>query len=131
MASIRKDIHIAHEPDDVWAAVREVGAPHERLAQGFVVDTVVEPGSRVVTFAGGAVARELIVDVDEDRRRVAYSVVDGPLGATHNNASFEVVAEPGGSRLVWITDVLPHDLAPLVEELVEQGATAIARTLDG
>jgi hypothetical protein len=130
MASIHKEIQIQRSPDQVWAAIRDVGAVHERLARGFVVDTCLEPGARVVTFANGVTARELIVAVDEDRRRIAYSVAAGPLGSTHHNASFEVTPEPdGGSRLVWITDVLPDEVAPIVEGMVEQGSVAIARTL--
>ena len=31
---------------------------------------------------------------------------------THHGASFEVLAEgPEGTRLVWIADVLPHEVA--------------------
>jgi hypothetical protein len=130
MASIHKEIQIERSPEHVWAAIRDVGAVHERFARGFVVDTSLEPGARVVTFANGAKARELIVDVDEGRRRLAYSVADSPLGSTHHNASFEVTpGADGTSRLVWITDVLPDDVAPMILGMVEQGSAAIARTL--
>ena len=130
MASIRRDIHIQRTPEQVWAAIRDVGAVHERLARGFVVDTTLEPGARVVTFVNGVVVRELIVDVDDARRRMAYSVVDGPLGATHHHASFQVIDDPDGStRLVWITDVLPHEVAPIADGMIEQGVIAIKRTL--
>ena len=50
---------------DVWDALRDVGALHTRLAVGFVTDGRMEPGARVVTFANGVVARELIVAVDD------------------------------------------------------------------
>jgi hypothetical protein len=33
--------------------------------------------------------------------------------------------------LVWITDVLPDDLGPVIEGLMDEGAVAIARTLAG
>ena len=39
MASIRKEILIDAPTEHVWAAIRDVGAVHERLAPGFVVDT--------------------------------------------------------------------------------------------
>lgn len=84
MASIREAISIQARPEDVWAAVRDVGAVHKRLAPGFVVDTVLEKGARVVTFGNGLVARELIVDVDDEARRLAWSVVGGRM--THHNA---------------------------------------------
>jgi hypothetical protein len=56
----------------VWEAVRDVGAVHTRLAPGFVVDTRLEADTRVVTFANGLVARELIVDIDDDARRLVF-----------------------------------------------------------
>jgi hypothetical protein len=128
MASITREILIQRPADLVWDAVRDVGAVHDRLARGFVTGTTLEPGARVVTFVNGAVAREIIVGVDEERRRLAYSVVEG-LGATHHQASFEVLDDAdGSSRLVWITDVLPDDLVPVLQEMVELGSEAIART---
>jgi hypothetical protein len=33
-----------------------------------------EEGARIVTFANGFVARELIVDIDDENRRLAYAV---------------------------------------------------------
>ena len=89
MASIRKEIVIEASPKRVWDAVRDVGAVHERLAPGFVVDTRLEAGARVVTFANGLVARELIVDVDDEARRLAWAVVGSPR-LTHHNASMQI-----------------------------------------
>jgi Polyketide cyclase / dehydrase and lipid transport len=134
MASLRKEIQLTRNADDVWAAIRDVGAVHERLARDFVVDTTVDhrPNTRVVTFANGAVVRELIVDVDDERRRIAYSAAEGPLGLTHHNASFEVQAGPDGrTLLVWVTDLLPDEAAPAVEGMMDQGVIAMRRTLDG
>jgi hypothetical protein len=37
-ATMRVEIRIAAPVDEVWAAVRDVGAVHTRLAPGFVVD---------------------------------------------------------------------------------------------
>jgi hypothetical protein len=31
MASIRKDIHTMASPEDVWEAIRDIGALHTRL----------------------------------------------------------------------------------------------------
>jgi hypothetical protein len=36
-----------------------------------------------------------------------------------------------GCRLVWITDALPDDVAPVVGGMMDAGAAAIARTLAG
>jgi hypothetical protein len=130
MASIRKEILVEASPEHVWAAVRDVGAVHERLVPGVLVDGYLEGDARVVTFANGAVVRELIVDVDDDRRRVSYAVVDSPLQAVHQHASMQVVADGDhGSRLVWITDVVPDELAWPIGDLMDQGAEAMVRAL--
>ena len=129
MASIRKEISIEARPDDVWAAVRDVGAIHLRLARGFVVDTRLEEDARIVTFANGLVARELIVDIDDKARRLVWAAVGGR--ASHYNASLQVFAESeGASRAVWIADLLPHDLAGPVGAMIEEGCAAIKRTLE-
>jgi len=90
MASIHREIHIDAPATEVWDAVRDVGAPHKRLAPGFLTDTRLEGDARIVTFANGLVARELIVDVDDTTRRLAWAVVGGRL--THHNASMQVFA---------------------------------------
>jgi hypothetical protein len=129
MASIRKEILIDVPAEEVWAAVRDVGAVHQRLARGFVVDTRLDADARVVTFANGQIVRELIVDVDDKMLRLAYAAIEGR--ARHHHASMQVVAEGADrSRLVWITDVLPGDLATPIGALMEQGADAMKRTLE-
>jgi hypothetical protein len=129
MASIHREIWIDEKPENVWDALRDVGAIHRRLAPGFVTDVQLEPGARVVTFGNGMVARELIVDVDDEARRVAWSVVGGPM--THHNASAQVLSDgPAGSRFVWIADLLPHELAPHIAGMIEQGLAVIKRTLE-
>src|ERR1700737_1503825 len=75
MASIHKDIPIDASPADVWAAVRDFGAVHQRLVPGFVLDARLDGDARIVTFANGTVSRELLVDCDDARRRLVYAVI--------------------------------------------------------
>jgi hypothetical protein len=42
MASIRKEITTKANADQVWDALRDIGALHTRLVPGFVVDTRLE-----------------------------------------------------------------------------------------
>lgn len=129
MASIYREILLDADPKDVWAAVRDVGAVHEKLAPGFVVDVKLDGNARIVTFADGFVVRELIVTLDDSARRLAYASVGGR--ATHHNASFQVFPHGDrGTRLVWITDVLPDELAILIGQYVEKGSAVIKRTLE-
>jgi Polyketide cyclase / dehydrase and lipid transport len=129
MASIHKEIVVEASAEAVWSAVRDVGAIHTRLARQFVVDTRLDGDSRVVTFAGGIVVRERIVDVDDRARRLAYSVVEGR--PTHHNASIQVFPDGSGrSRIVWIADLLPDDIAGLIGGMMEQGCAAMKNTLE-
>jgi hypothetical protein len=128
MASIHKEISLRAGVDAVWDVVRDVGAVHTRFAPGFVTDVVMEEGARMVTFANGMIAREVIVDVDEARRRLAYSVRSERL--SHHNASFQVLADAAGSRLVWIADVLPDAAAVTVAAMMDDGMVAAKRALD-
>ena len=129
MASIHKEIRIDARPEDVWDAIRDVGAIHRRLAPGFVVDTKLEGDARIVTFGNGMVVRELIVDMDDAARRLVWSVVGGPM--THHNASLQVFADGDGrSRVVWIADLLPNDLGPTIAAMIEQGMGVMRQTLE-
>ncbi len=75
--------------------------------------------------------RELIVAVDDEARRLAYAVVEGRMPLVYHHASFQVFADgEGRSRLVWITDVLPHALAGEVGLRVERGAAIMKQALE-
>jgi Polyketide cyclase / dehydrase and lipid transport len=128
MASIHKDILIDAPASDVWDAVRDFGALHTRLAPGFVLDTRLDGAARIVTFANGTVARELLVDCDDERRRLAYAVVSERL--TQHSASIEIIPDGDEScRMIWITDVLPHEIAPYISAQMDQGALAVQTAL--
>jgi hypothetical protein len=132
MATVIREISIDAPAAQCWDALRDFGALHRRLAAGFVTETTMVSGrDREVTFFTGAVARERLVGVDDASMRLAYSVVAGPMGSTHHNASAQIVQDGAGrSRFVWITDVLPDELAERTAELMEAGLKAIKATLE-
>ena len=120
MASIIKDVLIEAPAADVWDAVADFGAVHTRFAPGFVTHVELIPGARMVTFGSGAVAKELFLGIDPDKRRLAYSVQSERMA--HHSASFQVLDEGGGkSRLVWTADVLPDEVAPYVSGMMDEG----------
>ena len=128
MASIHKDIPIDASPADVWAAVRDFGAVHQRLVPGFVLDARIDGDARIVTFANGTVARELLVDCDPARRRLVYAVISERI--TQHSAAVQVMAAPDrGSRLLWTVDVLPHEIAPYIDAQMDLAAQAMKKAL--
>ena len=131
MASVIRTTVIDSAVEEVWAAVRDFGALHERLVPGFVVDCRLDGhGGRLVTFFNGAVAREVLLGIDEQERRLAYSVVESGLGFTHNSASVQVAADRDGrARLTWITDLLPAELGGPVGALMDRGIAVMTAAL--
>jgi hypothetical protein len=129
MTSIRKEMSLRADPDAVWEAVRDVGAIHTRLAPDFVTDTKLDGDARIVTFANGMIAKELIVDVDDSTRRLVWAVVEGR--PRHHNGSIQICPEGQGCRLVWIADLLPNELAPAISGMMQHGMDAMKRKLDG
>ncbi len=128
MASIHKDIPIDAQPADVWAAVRDFGAVHQRLAPGFVIDARLDGDARIVTFANGNVAREQLVDCDEARRRLVYAIANERV--SHYSASVQVVADgETRTRLIWIVDVLPHEIAAHIDAQMDQASLAMQKAL--
>lgn len=129
MAHIRKEISIDASPQEVWDAVRDWGALHERLVPGFVVNTELDGQDRIVTFSSGTVLREVLVDLDEESCRLAWTIVDGPY--THHSASAQVFSQgEDGSLFVWVADILPNELAARTGELMQQGTNVVKQTLE-
>jgi carbon monoxide dehydrogenase subunit G len=132
VATVYQEIEIEAPTEQVWEALADFGALHTRLVPGFVTDTELVGDTRKVTFFTGAVASERLVGVDEDARRLAYTVTDGPFGADHHHASAQVLpAGEGRSRFVWITDVLPDELATPTAGLMKRGLATMKATLEG
>src|SRR5262249_1304808 len=96
---------------------------------GFVVDTRLEPGARIVTFGNGIVVRERIVDIDDGAKRVVWSAESDHL--KHHNASAQVFTDREGlAKVVWIADLLPNEAADQIGQMMEQGMAVMKSTLD-
>jgi carbon monoxide dehydrogenase subunit G len=125
MATLHNSVFIEAAPELIWDAAKDIGALHTRLVPGFVVDTRLDGDARIVTFGNGLVARESIISVDDERRRLAWNAEGGKT--THYNAVLQILAQGSGSRVEWTTDLLPHEMAGPVQGMQEQ-ALAIMKT---
>ena len=108
MASIHHEVELAMDAEQAWKRLRVAGdAP--KLFAPVLADGKLNGDTRTVRFANGMVVNERILDVDDRRRRLAYTVLDGP-GMTFHHASMQIVdTGPGRSKFVWITDLLPAE----------------------
>lgn len=128
MATLRQDVLLDADPADVWDALRDFGALHERLVVGFVTACVSDGRERTLTFFNGMVVRELLVGVDDEHRRLTYAITEG---FAHYQGTASVVTENTRARLIWHVDLLPDERAEDVRTLMEHGAAAMRRTFAG
>jgi len=130
MGTIRAELKTAAKASDVWSAIRDIGALHTRLVPGFVVDTKLEPGARVVTFVNGVTLREPIVSLDDEARHLVWTHEGGR--ARHYNGALQVSELPDGSTsVVWTADFLPDDIHGYFSQAIHAGMAAMRRALDG
>ena len=129
MASIHKQLAVAVDAKTAWQSMRRIDKAHELFAP-VLTDCRLEGDVRTVRFANGTVLHEQILDVDDERRRVAYAALDAP-GMTYHHASMEVTDDgPGRCRFVWITDFLPAGVRDNIAPLIEQGSAAFKKNLE-
>lgn len=130
MASIHKESFLDAPASEVWNALADFGALHHRLVPGFVTDTKLDGDARIVSFANGTVAREILVDCDHERQRLVYAIINERI--TQHSASAQVFADgPARCRFVWTADVLPNDIAPYMSEQMDLGLAAMQRHFKG
>jgi hypothetical protein len=130
MASIHHEISVRLDAARAWQALRAVGDAH-KLFSPVLVDGRLDGDTRTVRFATGMTVRERILDVDDQRQRVAYTVLDGP-GMAYHHASMQIVESGAGQcTFIWITDFLPADLRATLLPLIEEGTRAIKANLEG
>lgn len=129
MASNRRVHSLAVPAAKVWAAVRDFGQVHTKVAPGFLTKLEIDKGDRVITFFNGMVARERLVTIDDQAMRLVYAVVEGR--PTHYNGSVEIVADgEDRCRLIWTIDLLPNGLGTMVAGMMDHAAPFMKKTLE-
>jgi hypothetical protein len=129
MATIRSELKTRASASDVWSAIRDIGALHTRLLPGFVTDTKLEPGARIVTFINGMVLREPIVTLDDEARRLVWTAEGGRT--SHYNAALLVSELANGvTSVVWTADFLPDDAGDFLSNAIKAAMAAMQRSLD-
>ncbi len=130
MATVRKEFTVAAPAARVWEALADFDHVYPRLAPGFLTDCRPDgEGARVVSFANGLVAREVLVSCDHASRRLVYSAAGERL-SHHNGAARVFDLGDGTSRFVWTADFLPDSFAGVVDEMMTAGAQAMKAKLE-
>lgn len=132
---------IAVDADTGWAVVEKYTRAESHLfkaAAGARMETVTEASPdrpagtyRVVTVKEtGDEIYELDVSVDNEHRRLSYTV-PGLFGAVHHHASIQVNRiDDTTSEIVYITDVLPDSFAEQFADFYEANFHDLAEAVE-
>jgi carbon monoxide dehydrogenase subunit G len=124
MASITKSTYLGTGSDEVWEVLRDPGRVNELIT--FLGEVTVDGNTRVCAL-GDDVLEELLVDIDDVARRFVYSIRRSPFGFVHHSASMQAIPEGEGTRFVWVTDLLPDEARPAVDEALTAALASIQK----
>jgi hypothetical protein len=122
----RLEIEISVASADVWAAIRDYGAIHRIVPQ---IECRMDGDARIITFPDGRIARELLVSIDDEHRRLVYAEPGGRF-ITRNAAMQVVEIAEGRCRLVWTNDLLPDEFAAVVAGNMDRGLVTMKQSLE-
>jgi len=124
MATIQREFEIDTTPDAAWAAIRDVGRINQLVA--FLGDVSVDGDHRTCDLGDQGKLKELIVSVDDTRKRLAYSILDSPFNLEHHHATMQIVANGGtGAHFIWTTDVKPDEAVPALSEAIDHAVDSL------
>ncbi len=128
MATIHREFPIAADAERAWAALRDVGAVNQLIT--FLGEVTVDGDRRTCEMGGHGTLDELIVSIDDERRRLAYTIQASPFDFTHHHASMQVVENGGtGATFVWTTDVKPDAVVPALSDAIDGAIDSLKQTL--
>jgi hypothetical protein len=129
VASIIHEFTVGADVESAWAALSDVSRVNQLIT--FLGPVRVDGDVRIVDMGEFAI-KELIVDVDPGRRRVAYSIQQSPYELIHHHSVMQILPPaPGepGARMVWSLDVKPDATAEVMAPGVADAVEAIKKSL--
>ena len=123
MASGKAEASIARNPDDIWKVLREFGALVEYMPG---IDSCTVDGDIRTVGTMGISVKEQLRELDDDTRRLSYSVIESPMtNLVSHLVTISVDAEGDGTHLAWSVEVQPDDLLPLFMGIYEGSVVAL------
>jgi carbon monoxide dehydrogenase subunit G len=128
MASGKTEVSIDRSPDDVWKLLREFGSLAEWMPG---VETCTLEGDVRTLGMMGMEIKEQLRELDDDARRISYSIVQAPMPNLESHlATLSVEPEGTSSRFTWTVDVSPDELVDLFVPIYEGAAQEVKKKLE-
>lgn len=103
MATIYRPFTVKATATRTWKLLRDPAGILDLLP---ILERVEVHGDRrVCTTVDGSELEEMIFGVDDEHRRITYTVRRNPFGIERHGASIQVVGGNGSVQIRWITDV--------------------------
>jgi carbon monoxide dehydrogenase subunit G len=128
MASAISEASINRPPNDVWNIVRDFGGLANYMPG---VDSCTVEGDVRTVGTMGIEVKEQLRELDDDTRRISYSVIESPMtNMVSHLAVIAVDAEGSGTHFSWSVEVEPDELLPLFSGIYDQSVAALKEKLE-
>ncbi|MCI3270689.1 MULTISPECIES: SRPBCC family protein [Streptomyces] len=125
MATLRFDTRVEQDPDRVWTVLTDVRTIPDWFPA--VLEARFDGEYRHLRTPEGTL-KALVVTKNDELRRFQYRFVEGlPSPIEYHLGTIDVLPDGDGSRVVYSQEILPQNLAPIVERAVGEGIAGIAR----
>jgi carbon monoxide dehydrogenase subunit G len=123
MANGKSEISIDTNPDEIWKLIRNFGALAEYMPG--VESCTLDGDVRTLQMMGIEI-KEQLREIDDDTRRLTYSVVESPMSNMVSHvATIAIDPEGTGSHVTWSVEVEPADLLPIFQGAYDNAVTAL------
>jgi hypothetical protein len=128
VATIRIDAPLPAAPADVWHLIRDAG--NLSWWPG-VQSSELRDMTRWVTLTTGAVLEEPVITIDDELRRLQYTIVGPPLNAEFCTFTVDVLDFDGRTLLVYSCDVKPDALAAMLKPALDAAVASLRNRFGG
>jgi len=112
VASLRYEVQIGRDPNDVWNVVSDAGSVSEWFP--LIEKSDAYDGKRTIVLQGGAKVEEDIVTNDPKLRRFQYRITGGDFPVDFHLGTIDVIAVDNGSLVIYGTEIRPDALADVI-----------------
>jgi carbon monoxide dehydrogenase subunit G len=129
MADGKAEVSIDASPDEVWKLIRDFGTLDEWMPG--VESCTLDGDVRTIGMMGIEI-KEQLRTLDDDKRVLAYSVVESPMGQDlQHTATLTVTPEGNGSHVTWAVEVTPDELLAMFLPVYEGSIGEIKKKVEG
>lgn len=129
MATVNLEAQINATPGHVYEQLKDMRWP-EALTNLITAVEVTAANTRECAIDGGGFLKETIIALDDETRRIAYTITESPFAMSHHSASLHAISDGDGTRLVWTTDVLPDEVGDTLGPALADSLATMAERIE-